>query len=76
MFSVEYDSGIVSETKDARLFQSLTAAVPGEITVIGDRTLNSGDTDINDYLGFNVKYYYRTDSGDDTLILCRPIKTE
>ena len=73
VFSVEYDSGIVSETKDASLSKS-DGSGSGEITVIGDRTLNSGDTDINDYLGFNVKYYYRTDSGDDTLILCRPIK--
>lgn len=61
------DNGLTGLTADSRF--------GGNAVVIGNQVLDVGNSDIRDYLGYRVKYYYKEIKDETTLLFVLPYKT-
>lgn len=72
-FKTEYDEGIVNEAGGASIFKA-EGNITGEEALIGDRELIYSGDELKSYLGYNVRYYYSSNDGEESLIYFCPVK--
>ena len=72
---IYYDTGIMTDNGLTALTDE--TAVGRNSVVINKKTFGKGDCDVNGYLGYRLKYYYREIVGDETtLLFAVPYRTE
>ena len=64
---IYYDTGIMTDNGSTAL--TADSAVGQKSVVINKKTFGKGDCDVNEYLGYMLKYYYRDIPGDETTLL-------
>lgn len=70
---IYYDTGIMTDNGLTSLIDK--AAYDANTVIINGRELNVSDTDISQYLGYKLKYYYRDVDGEVKLLFAFPYKT-
>ena len=69
------DKGIVTNNGISSLYDA-SDNIGAQRVVIGTRSLGTGTTNVSDYFGYRVEYYYHKDDHDETVVSVRPGKNE
>lgn len=72
---IYYDKGIMTDNGITSLTDR--SAVGEKSVIINNQILNKGDCNVNDYIGYGLKYYYKEFAGEKpTLLFALPYNTE
>lgn len=71
---IYYDTGIMTDNGLTSL--TGTSTVGQKSVIIDKKTIKKGDANVNEYLGYRLKYYYKDVNDDLTLLFVLPYNTE